>query len=288
MNVNYINPFINACIEVFSTFANLESRPGKPRARIHPSARGELKAIIGLNGHGIDGYFIIHLTRAHLENIMATLFNTHTRHSDEELKDLAGELTNMISGCAKAQLSQRGFFFEVALPQISTTEIEIPTNLERVPVIQVPFETDMGIYVIEASIKTMDSDLAQDDMATIPAPPGMLSLEDFSSRVRIHPVKLKRLLKTGHLTGERISRQQWHIPTSQLKKFPGHHPDKAPMGTAPICQATLSLEEFSRSTGLPQAKIKRFIRSGFIAAALDENENWVIPPSEILKFKKNA
>ena len=287
MNVNYINPFINACIEVFSTFANLDSRPGKPRARIQPSARGELKAIIGLNGHGIDGYFIIHLTRAHLENIMATLFDSTARNSDEDLKDLAGELTNMITGCAKAQLSRKGFFFDVALPRISTGDIDIPTALEKEPVIQVPFETDMGIYVIEASIKTIDSDLAQDTCDRVPAPPGMLSLEDFATKARIHPIKLKRLLKTGHLIGERISNQQWHIPNAELKKFPGRHQGNTPVEEMPTLQeATLSLKEFSQATLLPQAKIKRFIRSGFILAALDENKNWLIPPSEILKFKK--
>ena len=154
MDVKYINPFINACIEVFSTFTQLESRPGKPLARIAPSRKGDIRAVIGLTGHGIDGYFIIHFTREFLHQILTTLFGFEDHPTDEELCDLAGELTNMVTGCAKAALSERGFFFNVAVPQITLENLDIPSSMRKSPVIQVPFQTAMGNYFMEASILT--------------------------------------------------------------------------------------------------------------------------------------
>ncbi len=154
MNVAYINPFINACIEVFNTFTCIDSSPGSPRARIAPSREGEIRSVIRLKGHGIDGFFIIHFTRSFLQRIMATLFGQEASPTDDEFSDLAGELTNMISGCAKAALSQKGFFFEVAVPQISLGRLAIPQSLKQSPVIQVPFDTRVGGYCIEASILT--------------------------------------------------------------------------------------------------------------------------------------
>ena len=64
---------------------------------------------IGLNGHGISGYFIINFATSFLEKIMAGIFD-HTTSTKEDLFDLAGELTNMITGSAKADLSQKGIF----------------------------------------------------------------------------------------------------------------------------------------------------------------------------------
>lgn len=120
MEVKYINPFINASMAVFSTFAGLESTPGTPSVRTRPLTNREISGFIGLNGHGITGYFIINFSSAFLQEIMASIFE-HTTSSQEDLYDLAGELTNMITGSAKADLSKKGFFFDVAVPRISHT-----------------------------------------------------------------------------------------------------------------------------------------------------------------------
>lgn len=160
MNVNYINPFITACIDVFKTFSNLDSTPGKPMALKQPGRQGTIKGIIGLNGHGVNGYFIISFSQSFLEKLVAGLFGKHASATMEEINDLAGELTNMITGNAKAQLSRQGFFFEVAVPRISHTLPDIPVYMKNTPVIMVPFTTPSGKYTIEASMKTIAEDFA--------------------------------------------------------------------------------------------------------------------------------
>lgn len=158
MNVAYINPFITACIDVFETFAGLVSTPGRPLARKYPGDHGSVKAMISLNGHGINGYFIISFSHDFLKKIVAGLFGTNASASTAECNDLAGELTNMITGSAKAQLSKQGFFFDVAVPRIGQALPKIPAAMENTPVIMVPFSTPSGEYTIEASLKAEKKD----------------------------------------------------------------------------------------------------------------------------------
>ncbi len=211
MNVNYINPFINASINVFKTFADIDSEPGPPTVRSKPGAAEDINGFIELDGHGINGYFIIHFSKSFLNKILAILFDGHTNSSQEEAHDLAGELTNMITGNAKAELSKKGFFFDVAVPRISHTTPIISPDLKNNPVIIVPFDTRAGKFNIEASIRTIEEDLAKD---------------------------------------------------------------------------TISVEKFSKLSGLSSAKIKNFLRSGFLKGCLEKNNIWRVEQIEISKFKK--
>lgn len=202
MDVNYINPFISASMSVFSTFAGLESHPGPPSVSIRPLIDKEINGFIGLNGHGIRGYFIINFSAAFLNRILASIFD-HAGSTTEELYDLAGELTNMITGSAKAELSKKGFFFDVAVPVISRTAPRIPQDMKNHPVIVVPFETQAGKFYIEASILRIEEDFQQDTMPEVQAPAGYISVADFAKRTRMDPVKTRRLLKTGFLSGKK-------------------------------------------------------------------------------------
>ncbi len=288
MNVDYINPFINASIEVIKTFAGINSLPGKPLIRSKPVTGGDIKGFIGLNGHGICGYFIIGFTRTFLCDTLTGLFNNNEVASDEELDDLAGELTNMITGSAKGELSKKGFFFDVAVPRITHTMPEIPQNLKNSPVIIVPFETKAGKFFIEASIKTIEEDLAKDTKPEVKPPKGFISVETFASRTRIDPIKIRRFLKTNFLSGEKISNRQWHIPESQLNKIQGYRPlasHKKPDTNDTKAKQTISVEKFSQLSNLSSSKIKSFLRTGFLKGRMDESKNWRINIDQVSKFK---
>ena len=292
MNVNYINPFINASIDVFKTFAGIDSEPGRPLVRNKPNPGRDINGFIKLNGHGINGYFIIHFSKNLLNKILNTLFEGQAPPSQEELFDLAGELTNMVTGKAKAELSKNGFFFDVAVPEISHATPKISSDLKNNPVIIVPFDTLAGKFNIETSIQTIEEDLARDTMPEVPPPPGMASVEQFAKQTRIDPVKIRRFLKTGFLSGIKISNRQWHIPESEFEKILGASKSQArkvsqKKAAALVSEDTISVEDFSKLSGLSSAKIKGFLRSGFLKGRMDKTNIWQIEQTEISKFKKN-
>lgn len=290
MDVKYINPFISASMDVFSTFAGLESSPGTPSVRTRPLADKEINGFIGLNGHGIKGYFIIYFSASFLEEILAGIFE-HSQALKEELYDLAGELTNMITGSAKAELSKKGFFFDVAVPKISLTPPAIPNDLRKKPIIVVPFDTRAGKFIIEASILRIDEDFQKDTMPEIKPPDGYISVDTFARKTRMDPIKVRRLLKTAFLSGKKISNRQWHIPEDELFKIQGYHPPKSRTGKVPpmeLMNETVSVEEFSKLSGLPPIKVKRFLRSGFLLGFMDDGKTWHVRKDQITKFNKQA
>ncbi|MGD9824140.1 chemotaxis protein CheX [Desulfobacter sp.] len=288
MDVKYINPFITASIDVFSTFSGIESKPGRPTIRTSPLIGEDINGFISLNGHGISGYFIINFSQPFLTHILSTIFDS-SQASLNELQDLAGELTNMITGSAKAKLSKRGFFFDVAVPQISQAVPPIPKGLRGKPIIVVPFNTKFGKFQIQASLLEIEEDFQKITPPEIKAPPGYISVADFAKLTRIAPIKVRRLLKTGFLKGEKISATQWHIPEKELIKIQGDHPPQvsyAPKECPTLLAESVSLEEFSKLSGLPPTKIKNFLRTGFIKGAKDENQVWWIKKEQVSKFKK--
>ena len=290
MDVNYINPFINASMNVFSTFAGLESRPGRPAVRTRPLADKGVNGFISLNGHGISGYFIINFSSGFLKEILSVIFD-HPKASMEEICDLAGELTNMITGSAKAELSKNGFFFDVAVPGISHTTPEIPGTLKNNPIIVVPFDTTAGKFHIEASIQRIEEDFQQDTMPEVKPPGGYVSVDTFAKETRMDPIKVRRLLKTGFLTGKKISNRQWHIPESEFGKIQGYRPPKARRPESvpqSLMDETVSVEEFSKITGVSPVKIKKFLRTGFLKGVQDADRKWRVVRGQVSKFKKHG
>lgn len=290
MDVKYINPFISASMEVFSTFAGVESRPGSPSVRTRPLADKDINGFISLNGHGINGYFIINFSTVFLREILAGIFD-HSEATQEELYDLAGELTNMVTGSAKAELSKKGYFFDVAVPKISHTTPRIPDNMKKKPIIVVPFNTRSGNFHIEASLQRIEEDFQQDTMPEVAAPDGYISVDTFAKEARMASIKVRRLLKTGFLTGKKISNRQWHIPESQLRKIQGYRPSKTPaLKKVPqsLMDETVSIKEFSKLSGLSSAKIKGFLRSGFLKGVMDDTQTWRVRKGQVSKFIKHA
>ncbi|MCG8685325.1 MAG: chemotaxis protein CheX [Desulfobacterales bacterium] len=290
MDVKYINPFISASMDVFSTFAGIDSNPGAPSVRTKPLTDKDINGFIGLNGHGISGYFIINFSTSFLVQILSSIFD-HPEASTEELHDLAGELTNMITGSAKAELSKKGFFFDVAVPKISHTNPRIPDDLKRNPIIVVPFDTKAGKFHIEASIQRIEEDFQQDTMPEVEAPQGYISVDTFAKRTRMDPIKVRRLLKTNFLEGKKISNRQWHIPENELFKIQGYRPPKTKTVkkvSQCLLDETVSVEEFSKLSGLSSAKIKSFLRTGFLRGLQDDNQVWRVHRGQISKFRKHA
>ncbi len=197
----------------------------------------------------------------------------------------------MITGSAKAELSKKGYFFDVAVPKISQTTPVIPDDLKKNPIIVVPFETRAGKFHIEASIQRIEEDFQQDTIPEVKAPEGYISVDAFAKKTRMDPIKVRRLLKTGFLSGKKISNSQWHIPEDELFKIQGYRPPKIrAMKKVPqsLMDETISVQEFSRLSGLSSAKIKSFLRTGFLKGILDDTQTWRVRKGQISKFIKNA
>jgi len=152
MNVDYVNPFLSATIELFEKTFGVTPIPGEvfldERARKH---RWDISAVMVLTGSAI-GVVAIRLTRLLADKL---LVKSGVQWKDEEEREslcdgMVGEMVNIVSGNASGRLS--GYDIEISVPIVVQGENHTISWPERSPIIGVPFTTDFGPFMIDISL----------------------------------------------------------------------------------------------------------------------------------------
>ena len=152
MNVEFINPFLESTIKVIETMAFTKVTAGKPTVKQGNKSWGEVSGIIGLASESLSGNLILSFDKASILGIVGGMLGEEITGITPDVVDAVGELTNMISGGAKAMLSQKGHKFEMASPiMLVGKNVEI-SQLSKGPVVSIPFKTDKGEFVAEATL----------------------------------------------------------------------------------------------------------------------------------------
>ncbi|WP_289028869.1 chemotaxis protein CheX [uncultured Paraglaciecola sp.] len=116
MNAEFINPFVAALLNVLKTMAQVDLVPGKPRKKTDEKAGGDVSGLIGMVGDNIQGSLSISFEESLVLEIMEKMLGEKPESIDSDVKDMVGEITNMICGGAKSDLDQKGFDFGMATP----------------------------------------------------------------------------------------------------------------------------------------------------------------------------
>ena len=151
MKAEYVNPFLQATINVLSTMAMLSPKPGKPRIKENDIAVGDITGIIGLTGHS-EGSLAVSFSEECALKVVENMIGEKYEELNEEVADAVGELTNMISGDARSQLQKAGFDFTAAIPTVVRGKNHSIRHVSPGgTTLMIPFTTDSGNFYIEAS-----------------------------------------------------------------------------------------------------------------------------------------
>ena len=118
MNVNFINPFLESLLNVISTMANMKLSPGKPKIKTDSLAKGDVSGLIGMVGPQTKGSLSITFEQELILEIMQNMLGENPGEINDEITDLVGEITNMVTGGAKNILGEKGYDFEMATPVV--------------------------------------------------------------------------------------------------------------------------------------------------------------------------
>ena len=152
MDAELINPFINAALNVIETMAFTKVTPGKPSIKTTKTTYGDITGIIGLASEEVVGNMVLSFDAKAILTICGKMLYAEFTELNQDVVDAVGELTNMISGGAKAELSNKGYKFDMATPAMIIGKDVSITQLTSEPIISIPFETESGPFVIEASL----------------------------------------------------------------------------------------------------------------------------------------
>lgn len=148
MNVEYINPFIEASQTVLKTIAGIDAILGKVFLKDSPFMSDNIMIIVGLTGN-IRGQTIFSMKKAVAMKIASAMMcGMPVTELDEISKSAISELTNMILGNTATILYNRGIGIEITPPsflmgenmQVSSTKAKticVPLHLNDEDVLEI-------------------------------------------------------------------------------------------------------------------------------------------------------
>lgn len=150
MKAQFINPFISAAVNLFRNYMGVGIEPGKPRIQEDPYELEGVSAIIGLAGD-TTGALVLSFTRETAIAMVSRLEGKEYQVLGAEILDGVGEMVNIIAGNAKKDLAD--YRIHISLPGIVTGKSYHINWPQGVPVITIPFQSEMGPFSINVSIK---------------------------------------------------------------------------------------------------------------------------------------
>ena len=153
LDVNFINPFLTATMNVLKIQASTESKAGQMYKRgSKDEYLGDISGIIGLVSEAFTGAVVISFPEKTFLKIISRMLGEEFTSMSKDIQDGAGELTNIIFGQAKVVLNEKGYGIRTAIPSVVTGKDHSVQNLSRGPRVTIPFTTDVGDFFIEVCL----------------------------------------------------------------------------------------------------------------------------------------
>jgi chemotaxis protein CheX len=154
LDLNFVNPFILAAVEVLRIQTSLQVEGGKPFLKGKETLPDiSIAGVIGVSADNFSGSISILFEKsAYLVAISNMLGETFTELTPD-IHDGAAELLNQIYGKAKTDLNSKGFTLRPAIPTVIAGDKLTTHHVSAGPAIIVPLKTNGGFVFVEISVE---------------------------------------------------------------------------------------------------------------------------------------
>lgn len=149
MKAEFVNPFLTSLLDVMGTMAQTQLTPGKPYLKQDDLAKGDVSGLIDLVGPQTRASFSITFEKRLALKVYERMLGSRVEEIDEDVTDMVGEITNMVTGGAKRILGEQGYDFEMATPAVVSGADHSISHKVDAPRIMMPFSSDDGSAYIE-------------------------------------------------------------------------------------------------------------------------------------------
>lgn len=152
MDVRYVNPFLNGVLEVLGTMARIQVVPSKPILKKSRRALGDVSGVMTLTGEA-RGTLSASFSFGLLQQIMENMLGESVDRVDDDVKDMVGELTNMVAGVARQFFEKQGRRLIASIPMVVAGKGNyLPHGLHG-PLLVIPFQGERGDVYVEAAFR---------------------------------------------------------------------------------------------------------------------------------------
>ncbi len=153
MNVDYINPILEAIQEIFSNTADMPLQPRSPTIKKGALSMGNVTGIVDMSGDDVKGSLSITFRKSLILELARILLDGEYKEINDDVEDCVAEITNMICGDAKSRLSEHGYNFQTQVPKtINSPEHSVNHGIQA-PTIMMPFISQYGPVYVEVCFK---------------------------------------------------------------------------------------------------------------------------------------
>jgi chemotaxis protein CheX len=159
--LEFSKPFIDAAKNVFETMVFTKLETQKPVMKKDGLSRGDVSAVLGLNGelekNGAKIQYKAMLVVSfpydtYFKVSSAMLGETYTAYT-ADIRDVGGEIVNMVMGNAKRDLKTMGYSTNMAIPSMIEGSNHSVTYPSGTNVILIPFKSAHGELFMELCFK---------------------------------------------------------------------------------------------------------------------------------------
>jgi chemotaxis protein CheX len=150
MDVRYINPFIRAIRNVFSTMLKIEVAMQKPYVKHDGRASADVSGVIGITGDAM-GCVVLSFPKDVACRTASTFAGMQITLESPDLVDAIGELANMVAGNAKKDFE--GARISISLPSVIIGEGHTVGQSRIVPRLVIPCSSPLGDFYVEVAMK---------------------------------------------------------------------------------------------------------------------------------------
>ncbi len=145
MEAKDICPFIESVKKVFATMLQVKVETQNARVKSTADPSYDVSGIIGMSGE-VTGAVVLSLPQQTASRLVTIFVGTEVAVDDPDFADAIGELVNMVTGSAKAQLEGRRI--DISCPSVIVgAQHRVMQNSTR-PVIEVPCDCDCGPFSV--------------------------------------------------------------------------------------------------------------------------------------------
>jgi chemotaxis protein CheX len=156
VNVEFINPFIDATRNVFSSMCRTQIARKKIFVKDDYKMLGDISGVMKLSGTAVGTVVISMSTELACLMVGRMLGEKPGDKLTREIEDAAGELINMISGQAKASLVKTKYHFTISIPEVVTGPDHEIEHQPGVPNIVVVFEGEGHDFSLQVCLAAND------------------------------------------------------------------------------------------------------------------------------------
>jgi chemotaxis protein CheX len=155
--LEFSKPFIEAARNVFETMVFTKLEPGKPQVKRGNISRGDVSAVLGLSGmltkngeeRSYRAMLVLSFPYDSYVKLASAMLMEEFTEFNEEIRDVGGEICNMIMGNAKRELAGLGYSSNMAIPSIIEGKDHSIKYPDGTTVILIPIRSAHGPMYIE-------------------------------------------------------------------------------------------------------------------------------------------